>query len=150
VAIIHGLSDVHRTVRCDICAHANDRQRNQRVARGLRQRSPGRTGLSAVTSAPTPTIGITISGRHVDFANDHQGAPDCPVCHRTIWCATGGCGCNGWLRQKRKEIVHCSPSGGAPDCLVRPRTESNYGLPNGALTASSCLGAIKRTPRRME
>jgi hypothetical protein len=41
-------------------------------------------------------------------------------------------------------------SGGAPDCLVRPRAEGNYGLPNGAPTTPSCLGAIKGTPRRME
>jgi hypothetical protein len=40
--------------------------------------------------------------------------------------------------------------GAASDCLVRPRTEGNYGLPNGAPTAPSCLGAIKGTPRRIE
>jgi hypothetical protein len=40
--------------------------------------------------------------------------------------------------------------GGAPDCLVCPRTEGKNCLPNGALTAPSCLGAIKGTPRRME
>jgi hypothetical protein len=40
--------------------------------------------------------------------------------------------------------------GGAPDCLVRPRTEGKNCLPNGAPTAPSCLGAIKGTPRRME
>jgi hypothetical protein len=69
--------------------------------------------------------------------------PDCPVCQ--------GCrGCNGRLRQKRKEIAHCSLSGGAPDCPVRPWTEGNYCLPNGAPTAPSCLGAIKGTHRRME
>jgi hypothetical protein len=38
----------------------------------------------------------------------------------------------------------------APDSPVHPWTEGNNGLPNGALTASSCLGAIKGTPRRME
>jgi hypothetical protein len=41
-------------------------------------------------------------------------------------------------------------SGGAPDCPVRPRSEGNYCLPNGAPTAPSYLGAIKGTPRRME
>jgi hypothetical protein len=41
-------------------------------------------------------------------------------------------------------------SGGVLDCPVHPRTEGNYGLPNGAPTAPSCLGAIKWTPRRME
>jgi hypothetical protein len=61
-----------------------------------------------------------------------------------------GHGCNGWLRQKRKEIVQCSLSGGAPDCLVHPRAEGNNGFPNGAPTAPSCLGAIKGTHRCME
>jgi hypothetical protein len=69
--------------------------------------------------------------------------PDCPVCQ-------GYRGCNGRLRQKRKEIVHCSLSGGAPDYPVRPRTEGNYCLPNGSPMAPSYLGAIKETPRRME
>jgi hypothetical protein len=36
------------------------------------------------------------------------------------------------------------------DCLVRPWTEGNYGLPNGASMAPCCLRAIKGTPRRME
>jgi hypothetical protein len=69
--------------------------------------------------------------------------PDCPVCHERY-------GCNGRLRQKRKEITHYSLSGSAPDCPMRPRTEGNYGLPNGAPTTPKCLGAIKGTPRRME
>jgi hypothetical protein len=46
--------------------------------------------------------------------------------------------------------VHCSLSGGAPDCLMRPRTEGNQSLPNGTQTSPSSLGAIKGTPRRME
>jgi hypothetical protein len=41
-------------------------------------------------------------------------------------------------------------SGGASDCPVRQWTEGKNCLPNRALTAPSCLGAIKRTPRRME
>jgi hypothetical protein len=41
-------------------------------------------------------------------------------------------------------------SGVASDCSVRPRTEDNQSLPNGAQTAPSSLGAIKGTPRRME
>jgi hypothetical protein len=48
----------------------------------------------------------------------------------------------GFARKGRKSrIVHC---------LVRPRTKGNYGLPNGAPTAPSCLRARKGTPRRME
>jgi hypothetical protein len=69
--------------------------------------------------------------------------PNYPVYHE-------GCGCNGRLRQKRKEIVHFSLSGGAPDCPVRPRTEGIYGLPNRAPMAPSCLGDIKWTPWIME
>jgi hypothetical protein len=88
--------------------------------------------------APTPTVGRTVSGQHVEITNGQKVTPDCLVCHE-------GRGCNGRLCQKRKEIAHCSLSGGAPDCLMRPRTEGNYGLPNGAPTAPSCLGAIKGT-----
>jgi hypothetical protein len=38
----------------------------------------------------------------------------------------------------------------APSSLVHPQTEDNQGLPNGALTYPSSLGAIKGTPRRMK
>jgi hypothetical protein len=59
-----------------------------------------------------------------------------------------------WLQRPaslgKERNCDCSLSGGAPDCPVRPRTEGNYCLPNGAPTAPSCLGAIKGTPRRME
>jgi hypothetical protein len=41
-------------------------------------------------------------------------------------------------------------SGGALDCPVRQPAEGKNCLPNGDPTASSCLGAIKGTPRRME
>jgi hypothetical protein len=34
------------------------------------------TGLSGEPSAPAPTVGSAISGRHVDRANGHQAAPD--------------------------------------------------------------------------
>jgi hypothetical protein len=97
-----------------------------------------------------PTVGRTISGRHVDFANGHQVAPDCMVCHWTICCAMGAGACNGRFRQTRKGIAQYSLYGGAPDCPVRPRTEGNQNLPNGTQTAPSCLGAIKGTPRCME
>jgi hypothetical protein len=36
------------------------------------------------------------------------------------------------------------------DCPVHHPTEGNFGLPCWPLTAPSCLGAIKGTPRRME
>jgi hypothetical protein len=41
-------------------------------------------------------------------------------------------------------------SGGAPDCPVHHPTEGNNCLLIGSPMASSCLGAIKGTPRRME
>jgi hypothetical protein len=41
-------------------------------------------------------------------------------------------------------------SDGAPDCPVRHPTEGKNCLPYWPPTASSCLGAIKGTPRRME
>jgi hypothetical protein len=41
-------------------------------------------------------------------------------------------------------------SGGAPDCPVCQPTEGKNCLPNGDPMASSCLGAIKGTHRRME
>jgi hypothetical protein len=69
--------------------------------------------------------------------------PNYPLCQRHH-------GCNGRFRHKRKEIVYYALSGGAPDCPVRPQTEGNYWLPNGAPTASSCLGAIKGTSKRMK
>jgi hypothetical protein len=85
-----GLSGVHRTVRC-----APD--------------------FPVCQPRAQPTVNCAISGRHVDFSNGLQAAPDCPVCH-----GTGGC--NGQLRQTRKGIAHCSLSGGAPDYPVRPWT----------------------------
>jgi hypothetical protein len=106
------------------------RARQQSTARSadhmwLSQRSEGRTGLSGVP-------------------------PNSPVCHG-----------DRWLQQSaspEKEenralftVRWCTGlSGGAPDCPVCPRTEDNQSLLNGTLTAPSCLGAIKGTPRRME
>jgi hypothetical protein len=62
--------------------------------------------------------------------------PYCSVCQ-------GGHGCNGWLRHKGKKS--CTVL-----CPVCPRKEGNYCLPNGATTTSSCLGAIKGTPKYIE
>jgi hypothetical protein len=90
-----------------------------------------------------PTVDRAISWRHVAHPTVRRS-------HRTVRCATGVGGYNGWLRQKSKGITHYSLSGGAPDCPVRPRIEGNQSLPNGTLTAPSCLGDIKGTPRRME
>jgi hypothetical protein len=70
--------------------------------------------------------------------------------HRTVRCVMGPEAGNGRLCQTRKGITHCSLSDGAPDCPLRPRTEGNQSLPNGAPTAPKSLGDIKRTPRCME
>jgi LSD1 subclass zinc finger protein len=73
--------------------------------------------------------------------------------HRTVRCANChkvamvGCARNGRKSRTRHEQWL---SGGAPDCPVRHPTEGNFGLPRMPLTAPSCLGAIKGTPRRME
>jgi hypothetical protein len=59
------------------------------------------TGLSGEPTMPVPMVGSAINGRRVARANDHQAAPDYPVCQVDR-------GFNGRLRQRRKEIVHCS------------------------------------------
>jgi hypothetical protein len=101
------------------------------------------TGLSGEPTAPTPMVDNAISARCVARANSHPATPDCLVCHRTVQCAKGIVAATvDFARKGRRSCtVHCP---------VRPRIEGNYCLPNGALTASSYLGAIKGTPRRME
>jgi hypothetical protein len=87
------------------------------------------------------------------YAGDAWPAPTVGWGHRTVRCtnqreaATVGCARNG-----RKSYTGHEQwlSGGAPDCTVRHPTEGNFGLPRMPLTAPSCLGAIKGTPRRME
>jgi hypothetical protein len=101
-----------------------------------------------VRAAPTPTAGRGISGRHVDFTNGHQVALDYLVCHRTVWCATGVRAATVGFAEKEGNhalfiVRWCTGLSSAPK-------EGNSGLPNGAPTAPSCLGAIKGTPRRME
>jgi hypothetical protein len=90
--------------------------------------------------------------------------------HRTVWCAsrapsqwsTARSAGDTWLSQQSRGGTGLSgvPHGPWPatvgftrkgrksrtvHCPVRPRTESNQCLPNGAQTAPSCLGAIKGT-----
>jgi hypothetical protein len=130
---------VHRTVRCPGWRARRTRCSREKLG-SLRLKF---TKLSGELAAPAPTVGSAISGRHVACANGHQAAPDCPVCQRGPWLQRSA--------SPGKEGNHdCSLSGGASDCPVRPRTEGNYCLSNGAPTASSCLGVIKGTPRRME
>jgi hypothetical protein len=51
---------------------------------------------------------------------------------------------------KKERNPHRTVSGGAPDCPVRQATEGKNCLLEMLSTAPSYLGAIKRTPRRME
>jgi hypothetical protein len=104
------------------------------------------TGLSG-----EPTVGRA-NGRPRNLratrglANGQKEAPDCPVC-------TGLSGAPDQQRSaapvkernRAPDSVRC-----APDCPVHPTTEGKDGLPDLFLTAPSCLGAIKGTPRRME
>jgi hypothetical protein len=73
------------------------------------------TGLSGEPTAPVPTVGSAISGRRVVQANGHLASPDCPVCIGQCPVYQEDQGLNCRLRQKRKEIKHCS-------CLVGHRT----------------------------
>jgi hypothetical protein len=88
-------------------------------------------------------------------AGDVWPAPTVTRSHRTVQCAIGLSGVPRvpWLQPsaspKKEGNRHCSLSGEALDCPVRPWMEGNYCLPNGAPTAPSCLGAIKGTPRHM-
>jgi hypothetical protein len=102
----------------------------------------------------------TVSGAQVGSPSEHASlgknstrrgynSPDCPMCTRlsgepveptpTVGSAISG---------RRMDFANGHQA--APDCPVRPQTEGNYSLLNGAPTAPSCLGAIKGTPRRME
>jgi hypothetical protein len=71
------------------------------------------------------------------------------VAHHTVWCPTKEETDQSGDSLPRPTCalfnVWC-----APDSPVRQRTEDNNGLPNGAPTAPSSLGAIKGTPRHME
>jgi hypothetical protein len=76
-------------------------------------------------------------------AGDMWTSPTVGRSHRTVRCATRAVAATvGFARKGRKSrTVHCP---------VRPRTEGNYSLPNGAPTTPSCLRAIKGIPRCME
>jgi hypothetical protein len=104
---------IHRTVRC-CTGLSGDSSAAKSSLSGEVQRRTAKihrtvwwcTGLSG-----EPTVDCA-NGRPRNLrstrgrANGRQGAPDCPVC-------TGQCPvrqlpriCNGWMRQKRKEIAH--------------------------------------------
>jgi hypothetical protein len=93
-----------------------------------------------------PTVDSAINGRHV-------AEPTVTWSHRTIRCTKGTEGPTvGFASKGRRSGTGQTlfMSGGAPDCPVRHPTKGKNCLPNGTLTAPSCLGAIKGTPRRME
>jgi hypothetical protein len=101
----------------------------------------------------TPTVGRAICARHV-------GTPTVGRGHRTVRCALDSVRC---ANCRNSATVGCAilgrrsaldneqwMFGGAPYCPVRHPTEGKNCLPRMPLTAPSCLGAIKGTPRRME
>jgi hypothetical protein len=79
-------------------------------------------------------------------AGDAWPKPTVTRPHWTVRCATRlsyvpkGLWLHRSASPKKEGNRHCSRSGGAPDCPVRPRIEGNYCLPNGPPTAHSCLG----------
>ena len=103
-----------------------------------------------------PTVGRAICARHVAEPTVGRGAPDCPVCtglsgvHRTVSGAPTAPNRQRSAAPKQERNPHRTVSGGAPDCPVRQSTEGKNCLPGMLSTASSCLRAIKGTPRRME
>jgi hypothetical protein len=112
---------IHRTVRC--ARGATVVQRN-----GQLQRSPA--NVNSVRTVRQESEQHQKAHRTVNST--------CPVQHRTVQCRTGlsgaprshssnGRNCqnpNGWVTW----LAHRTVSGGAPDCLVCPSTDS---LPNG-------------------
>jgi hypothetical protein len=83
----------------------------------------------------------TASG-HAGAGQRSHGAPDSPV---PLEAETSQSGDSLPRPVHVLFTIRCTP-----DSPERPQTEGNNGLPNGAPTTPSCLGAIKGTPRRME
>jgi hypothetical protein len=80
-------------------------------------------------------------------SNGRMGAPDSVRCANQPGVAMVGCTNLG--RRSAPYMLQCL-SGGAPDYSARHPAEGKNCLPCWPPTAPSCLGAIKRTPRRME
>jgi hypothetical protein len=139
---------VHRTIRCSRWSTRRTRCSQEK----LEESRLKFTGLSGEPVMPAPTVGSAISAQS---AGDAWPKPTVTRPHQTVRCATrlSDVQRGSWLQWsaslEKEGDRTCALSGGAPDCLVRPRTEGNYFLPNGAPTSPSCLGAIKGTPRRM-
>jgi hypothetical protein len=76
-------------------------------------------------------------------AGDTWTSPTVGRSHRTVQCATRAVAATvGFTRKGRKlHTIHCPVVHRTVWCA---HGRSNYGLPNGAPIAPSCLGAIKR------
>jgi hypothetical protein len=145
-------SRVHRTVRCALnSVRCPGYQLAELDTLGKVLRLTGYNSSDCPVCQPRawPTVGRTISVRHVRRTNGHEVAPNFSVRHRTVRCAKWPMARNrrlGWLR---KGIGDCAVFGVhrtvrcAPDSPVHPRTEGNEGLPNGVPMARRSLGAIK-------
>jgi hypothetical protein len=70
--------------------------------------------------------------------------------HRTVSGAPTALNLQRSASPNKEGYPHRTVSGGAPDCPVRQSTEGKNCLPTMLSTAPSSLGAIKRTPWRME
>jgi hypothetical protein len=90
-----------------------------------------------------PTVGSAICAGHVAKPTARRGHRTCPVRQRLSGCQRSAAPFKE--RNQALDSVRC-----APDCPVRHATEGKDCLPRLLSTASSCLGAIKGTPRHME
>jgi hypothetical protein len=69
--------------------------------------------------------------------------------HRTVSGAPTALNLQRSASPNKEKYPHRTVSSGAPDCPVRQSTEGKNCLPGMFSMASSCLGAITGTPRRM-
>jgi hypothetical protein len=132
-------SRVHRTVRCALnSVRCPGYQLAELDTLGKVLRLTGYNSSDCPVCQPRawPTVGRTISVRHVRRTNGHEVAPNFSVHHRTVRCAKWPMAGNRWLGWLRKGIGDCAVSG-------VHRTEGNEGLPNGVPMARRSLGAIK-------
>jgi hypothetical protein len=105
------------------------------------------SGATATAQRSTPTEtckSATVRGQCAQSQSRRQKAhrtvnSDCPVHHRTVWwprlSELQRSNPNGWVTW----LAHQTVSGGAPDCPVRPSTDS--------LPAAILVGGAINTPR---
>jgi hypothetical protein len=70
--------------------------------------------------------------------------------HQTVFGAPTALNCQRSASPKKERNPHRTVFGGAPDSPVRQAAEGKNCLLEMLSMAPSCLGAIKRSPRRME